>query len=187
MAGYPIRLPSFWQLWQTAGITLIWLAEPLHLFEESQALRFLPNLWKSYLTKLQQPSRTVWTYWHLGDDVFGRPHAGRRALAQRFIQSLGWPKGSIAWWPVSEPQVNLLVASPAYFWQGIRFLAPMALVFFGDKALQAAMSDPGIGSLSVLLELPRLSLPEFTLDHMDEVGFAACIDTLRSLELVFLP
>lgn len=93
--------------------------------------------WEEFRPKLHTPSRTVWTYWDLGDDFGENPSAERRKLFAAIIKNLHWPAGSITFWPVSAQHRGFLLPHPGSFWRGVREAEAQTVFCFGERAFQA--------------------------------------------------
>lgn len=93
--------------------------------------------WDEFRKRLHVPSRTVWTYWELGDDFGPTPSAERRQLFSNIIHHLKWPAGTITFWPLSAQHNGFLLPHPGNFWKGVREAQARTVFCFGNKAFQA--------------------------------------------------
>lgn len=90
--------------------------------------------WDEFITRLRVPCRTVWTYWELGTDFGSAPSAPRRGLFANIIKHLGWPGGSITFWPLSAEHQGILLPHVGHFWRGVREAQAETVFCFGRQA-----------------------------------------------------
>lgn len=108
-----------------------------------------PRPWRERL-KATKPGPVLWTYWALGEDLCGTPHAERRALLRRLLGDLGHPAGTHTFWPAALPpasatgpvEASTLEAHPQVFWAGVDMLKVRALVVLGSPAVKALELPP---------------------------------------------
>ncbi|MBN2139982.1 MAG: hypothetical protein JW718_03150 [Desulfovibrionaceae bacterium] len=93
-----------------------------------------PAPWDEYLRRAPKSARIVWTYHLLGRDLGGSPDPARAALFRGLLGALGWPKGTTAFWPCTEPVRGNLVENPRLFWRGCLELGVPVVAFFGEDA-----------------------------------------------------
>lgn len=133
-----------------------------------------PLQWQERLKKTPQ-APVIWTYPELGYDLSGRGDKSRSDCLKKLIGSLGLPKGSSAFWPLSlpkkdqTPQNGLEALSSGddtdtaeqtthesradanddyvYFRNGLLLLKPHAIVLFGPGSI-------GISGLPLSLPAP---------------------------------
>lgn len=110
--------------------------------------------WEEFRPKLHTPSRTVWTYWELGQDFGDAPSAERRQLFANIIKNLHWPSGSITFWPLSATHNGILLPHAGSFWKGVREANAQTVFCFGEQAFQSLFPGqafkPGIRQKSGL-------------------------------------
>ena len=92
--------------------------------------------WDEFRPKLIVPSRTVWTYWELGQDFGSNPDDERRELFKAIIKNLKWPAKSVAFWPLSFPNQGALIGNKGSFLRGVRETGASTVVCFGEKAFK---------------------------------------------------
>ncbi len=139
--------------------------------------------WDEFRPKLVTPSRTVWTYWELGQDFGPNPDDARRELFKTIIKHLNWPGGSIAFWPLSFESGGALIANKGSFLRGVRETGAGTVICFGQKAFKTLFPRERYG-------LGRHSLPGLTVIALQGPGAMLggdaqakrqVWDTLRSL------
>ena len=99
------------------------------------------SIWRRYRAKLTVPSRTLWTYFELGQDMGDSPDDERRALFRRIMQALGWPSGSIGFWPVAYQCRGNLEPRRELFLRGMREAGAHTAVCFGAAAHAILFDD----------------------------------------------
>lgn len=52
------------------------------------------------------------------------------------LSSLGWPKGVVSFWPMSEHTAQGFTPRPDMFWEGVRRLTPQHVACFGLEAFR---------------------------------------------------
>ncbi len=120
-----------------------------------------PTPWADLWVKLHPPYAMVWTYWQLAEDLGGRPDAQRRQLFRTILSKLGWPRGSVAFWPLSaydgrDHQIRLDL-----FWSGVQVIQAQIVVVFGVPAFQALFSKarPSFGFTTTRSGLQIVHVP----------------------------
>lgn len=117
--------------------------------------------WTTYLQRVPNPCTTIWTYWELGGDLSLEPHQGRKAILARLIRKLGWPKGSIGFFPVNEVSGHKPLAKAPMFWAGVKKVGAEHVFSFGRRSLMTICPDRTFRYGSVTLGNVRLHiLPE---------------------------
>ena len=117
--------------------------DPLELALSSPPATFAPP-WDGYWAKACKSARVVWTYMELGLDLGGSPNAQRGRVFRTLISRTGWPAGTSAFWPMSEPSgPPEFGASPRadMFWAGVARLSPGHVICCGTRALDAILPD----------------------------------------------
>lgn len=107
---------------------------------QPEASSTYPSPWADLWATLHPPYTMIWTYWQLSEDLGGSPDAQRRQLFRTILSQLGWPRGSVAFWPLSaydgyNHQIRLDL-----FWSGVSALQAHIVVVFGSPAFQALFS-----------------------------------------------
>jgi hypothetical protein len=100
-----------------------------------------PAPWDAFLQKVCVPSRTVWTYWELAADLSGQADPGRRQLWANMVKALGWPRGSLAFWPLAELAGGATLARADLFWRGVREIGAAKILCFGRRAFMTLFPD----------------------------------------------
>ncbi len=99
------------------------------------------SIWRRYRSKLKVPSRTIWTYFELGQDMGDAPDDERRALFRRIMEALAWPPGSIGFWPVAFQCRGRLEPRRELFLRGMREAGAHTAVCFGPSAHGVLFDD----------------------------------------------
>jgi hypothetical protein len=168
--------------------------QPSELFPDTPRW---PSAWAALFARTPQ-APLVWTYPELGADLSGQGDKARAACLRELIGSLGLPRGSSAFWPLSlpdaDPDSDLAQrehASPAgfYFRQGIHLLQPHGIILFGRQALAASGLPLPLGaaySQSLLGGVLHLLLPDFATILASPADFSKTAAYLRA-SLASLP
>ena len=126
--------------WYEAGLRFLYRegTTPEEDCEQNTVRREIPwdRVWEKYRPKLARRGKTMWTYWDLGYDLGGRPDPGRRKLLKALMDALGWPKGSIAFWPVAYLEDEDLFPNPDLFWRGVREARSRVVICLGKRAFR---------------------------------------------------
>jgi hypothetical protein len=161
-------LPEPWRTWRDAGLEFILTEsacpsdrsapEPPQVSE--QPAPSWPEPWRTQLRRMQRSKPVIWTYLELGCDLCGRPDPQRRELWSSIIEGLGWPKGSVVFWPCSTLLQEGLHPRPDLFWKGMPHLDPTLIVIFGEPAFNALLpqAQPAFGMIRTV-DPPCLYLP----------------------------
>lgn len=100
----------------------------------------LPAPFTSLLDRTAIPSFTLWTYWEFGQDLLGPPNPDRQTLWRGMLKALhdrlGWPRGSIAFWPLSTIRDATLVPDMDLFLYGVKRIKPVYVFCFGRQAFK---------------------------------------------------
>lgn len=83
----------------------------------------------------------VWTYWQLSGDLEAQPDPQRSQLFRTILTKLGWPRGSVAFWPLSAHDLEGYSPRLDLFWSGVYALKAQFVVVFGHLAFQALFPD----------------------------------------------
>jgi hypothetical protein len=176
--GHPLILPEPWRSWREAGLEFLLKEHPVevpaptnpseHVCHVHERLEHdWPEPWKGQLARLKRPRPVLWTYLELGLDLCGSPDPRRRELWTSIIESLGWPRGAVLFWPFSHILGDTIVPRTDLFWKGIETLDPMMIVVFGsDAAVELLPGNPGYGPARhaglqvLLLPGPQDMLPD---------------------------
>ena len=116
------------------------VAPPQHLLPPDH----WPRLWQERLAATH-PAPVLWTYWALGEDLYGSPDPARRALLRRLLADLAHPTGTHCFWPAALPPSrgqHDLEANTEVFWSGVDLLKARALVVLGSPAVAALKLPP---------------------------------------------
>ena len=101
----------------------------------------IPAPFQALLNRTAIPSFTLWTYWEFGSDIQGEPDPGRQRLWRDMLKALHdrlrWPRGSIAFWPMSTIRDGRIVADLDLFMYGVRRIMPVYVFCFGKQAFQS--------------------------------------------------
>lgn len=118
----------------------------------------LPPAYAAHLNRTTIPSFTLWTYWEFGEDLLGSPDPHRQALWRGMLKALhdrlGWPRGSIAFWPLTMIRDGNATPDLELFMYGVRRIKPVYLFCFGRKAFE------------VLLPNREYAAGRYTRDHL---------------------
>jgi len=93
------------------------------------------------LARVPRKVPCLWTYWELGLDLGSGHSIERRRLFSDIVQALGWPSGSLVFWPMSQADERGLTLRDDCFWEGVRLVQPHSIVCFGEQAFQALFPD----------------------------------------------
>lgn len=160
------------RLWHQAGLRYLFSdrhsdspdsagQSPLSPMASGEAGVF-PEPWHSLWPRISKPCPTVWTYGALTDDLNDQDCSPqRRQLFKNILKSLGWPRGSVAFWPFAIRSGSQLQPFPDVFWQGLAEMAPRYLLCFGEAALEALCPQrPETGARFMLGQTTVIPLPE---------------------------
>ena len=146
----PFALNALGRTLHAAGVRFLLKPEPVAA--SSLLAGPFPPLgepWSTMLAKLPVGAKTVWTYWELGSDMGGAPHAQRSQLWRSLMALLKWPKGSVGFWPYTELKDGTITPATQPFLAGLRQVRARSVVVFGGKAfltylgLSGQEPDPG--------------------------------------------
>ena len=147
-----------------AGIRHVLLAEapagvlpirPAPAVEARPEPRELCEPWTGYLKRVPPSPKLVWTYWELGQDLAGEGDQNRSECWRRLIQNLGWPRGTVGFWPFAIFSGGNLVPGIEDFLCGLRRIEPRGLVVFGVEPLLACLeAELAGGDLGTWLHRP---------------------------------
>ncbi|MFP4048374.1 MAG: hypothetical protein ACLFT8_00355 [Desulfovermiculus sp.] len=120
-----------------------------------------PPPWSQVWKKLRPPYTMVWTYWQLSEDLGPAPCLERQQLFKAILSQLRWPRGSVAFWPLSAFDGQTHTAHLDLFWSGIQALQAELVVIFGTQAFQTLFPDkgPGLGFSSTRDGLQIVHVP----------------------------
>lgn len=104
-----------------------------------------PPPWSQVWKKLHPPYTMVWTYWQLSEDLGPAPCLERQQLFKAILSQLGWPRGSVAFWPLSAFDGQGHVPHLDLFWSGVQAVQAELVVIFGAQAFQTLFPDKGLG------------------------------------------
>lgn len=97
--------------------------------------------WRSIWLKTPHEPRIVWTYRALGEHMGGKPDSDIGKLLQSIIYYFRWPKGTIAFWPMTELVSGELVSNSDMFWRGVDQLKVAHIACFGPDVLPVVAPD----------------------------------------------
>jgi hypothetical protein len=165
---------------------------------------YWPAPWDGFWRKVARPSATVWTYFNLGLDMLGleagaAPSAQRRTLFRTLIRGLGWPPGSITFWPMAAPAavgaaapasqrtrrpaasgravVPAPAAEPDLFWRGVAEIEARFVLCFGARALATVYSG---ATHHVDLAAPSPDTGVYTVDGVTLLALPEPSELLRA-------
>jgi len=144
-----------------------------------------PEPWSTFLGRVPDAPKVVWTYMELGLDLGGQADPKRGAVLRNLINHLKWPKGTTAFWPVAALTGGALQPDRQMFWKGWELWHTPYIACFGDEALQTIYPDAEPGNTTYLLEhvtifvLPPLSKLITMLPHEQQMS----IDALKNVRL----
>lgn len=101
----------------------------------------LPPPWSQVWKKLHPPYTMVWTYWQLSEDLGSAPRLERQHLFKSILAQLGWPRGSVAFWPLSAFDGQTHTLQLDLFWSGVQALQAELVVIFGVQAFQTLFPE----------------------------------------------
>lgn len=79
----------------------------------------------------------IWTYFSLGEDMFGNPDSDRRNTIKRMLTSLQMPQGTYSFLPFTAPNdEGILEVYKREFLGILQIYKPSLVLFFGDEALE---------------------------------------------------
>jgi hypothetical protein len=124
----------------------------------------VPEEYAAHLRTQPAPAYTLWTYWELGGDILeGFPHReNRKALWIRIIKALGWPKGSIAFAPMSivDQGKKDLCPSLDIFSRYLDRIDPVYILCFGLPAARTLFPESGAENEKIYRGKRVFLLPE---------------------------
>ena len=104
--------------------------------------RHFPPPWSELWARLHPPYTMVWTYWQLPEDLGDHPDPERRQLFRTILAKLGWPRGSVAFWPLSSYAPGRGHSPrPDLFWIGVQSVEAQLVVVFGLQAFRTLFAD----------------------------------------------
>jgi len=144
-----------------------------------------PEPWSTFLGRVPEAPKVVWTYMELGLDLGGQADPKRGAVLRNVINHLKWPKGTTAFWPVAALADGALQPDSQMFWKGWELWRTPYIACFGEEALRVIYPEAEPGSTTYLLEhvtiyvLPPLTKLITMLPHEQQMS----IDDLRNIRL----
>ncbi len=134
-----LKLSETMRPWHTAGLRFLFpdnstcetTADSLC---SDPAAELPEEILQQLYAKVCTPCFSVWTYWELGEDLLLTPSQKRRTCLAALMRQLGWPKGSITFWPVAIPTENSVSPFVSLFWQTLAQIQPKLIVVFGRQA-----------------------------------------------------
>jgi hypothetical protein len=100
-----------------------------------------PPPWSTVWSTLSPPYTMVWTYWQLSEDLGPSPDQQRRTLFKTILTSLCWPRGSVAFWPLTSYAPPDHTPRLDIFWSGVSALQAQMIVVFGARAFQTIFPE----------------------------------------------
>ncbi|MDE7469293.1 MAG: hypothetical protein K2M30_03290, partial [Desulfovibrionaceae bacterium] len=80
----------------------------------------------------------IWTYYSLGEDMFGTANGERRNTIKHMLSSLGMPQGTYSFVPFTAPnEEGILEIYRDEFIGILHIYKPSLVLFFGDDALES--------------------------------------------------
>jgi hypothetical protein len=121
-----------------AGIRYVLLDEPPAAAPTPYTLE---EPWVGFLRLAPSSPKLVWTYLELGQDLAGRADQRRSECWRKLIARLGWPRGTVAFWPYALYREGTHRPDRDAFLAGLKRLDPSGLVVFGAKPLLDCLGD----------------------------------------------
>ncbi len=98
-----------------------------------------------HLSKQPTPIFSVWTYWEFPLDLTENALIERKALwanlYKAIVQPRNWGRDSVVFWGLSRNENGNLLADTALFQAGLRYLMPVYIFCFGQKAFSVLFPD----------------------------------------------
>ena len=144
-----------------------------------------PEPWSTFLKRVPEAPKVVWTYMELGLDLGGQADPKRGRALRNIINHLKWPKGTTAFWPVAALTGGTLQPDSQMFWKGWELWRTPYIACFGEEALKVIYPEAEAGSTTCLLEhvtifvLPPLAKLITMLPHEQQLS----IDALTNIRL----
>ncbi len=167
MARTAVNLTEWLRPWRESGIESLLLEPSCQSASPSPSLDSDPTQWPEpwpmYWQRVVSPSTTVWTYWLLANDLGPDPNPVHKQFFQQIIQGLGWPRGSITFWPLTVPQGKDLVVEVDRFLSGVSLIQATTIISFGSELQELLPLCPGPHERVFLLEdLTVVLLPDLS-------------------------
>jgi len=138
-AGINYLMPDWdHRAWPQQDTQAIKEAVPVHEVHPDQGF---PPPWSRIWTMLHPPYTMVWTYWQLSEDLGPAPCLQRQQLFKAILTKLGWPRGSVAFWPLSAFDGQTHTPHLDLFWSGVQALQAGLVVIFGVQAFQTLFPE----------------------------------------------
>jgi hypothetical protein len=120
-----------------------------------------PPPWSHLWKNLRPPYTMVWTYWQLAQDLGPASDRERTQLLKTILAKLCWPKGSVAFWPISSFDGHRHFPDHEIFWSGVQELQAQMVVVFGTAAFLALFpeKDPRFGFTTTPDKLQIVHVP----------------------------
>ncbi|MFO7878374.1 MAG: hypothetical protein R6U55_17535 [Desulfovermiculus sp.] len=109
--------------------------------QEAHPDQGFPLPWSRVWNMLRPPYTMVWTYWQLSEDLGPAPSLQRQQLFKAILAQLGWPRGSVAFWPLSAFDGQTHTPRLDLFWSGVQALQAELVVIFGVQAFQTLFPE----------------------------------------------
>ncbi|MGL1863480.1 MAG: hypothetical protein OCC46_13225 [Pseudodesulfovibrio sp.] len=152
----------------------------------SDAASKFPEPWSTFLARVPEAPKVVWTYMELGLDLGGQADPKRGAVLRNLLANhLKWPKGTTAFWPVAALLNSALQPNSAMFWKGWELWKTPYIACFGEEALRIIHPDAEPGNTTYLLDhvtifvLPPISKLTTMLPHEQQMS----VDLLSGVRL----
>lgn len=105
----------------------------------------IPQNLFTHLSKQPTPIFSVWTYWEFPLDLTENASVERKSLwanmYKAIVQPQNWGRDSVVFWGLSHSENGNLVADTTLFQAGLRYLMPVYIFCFGQKAFSALFPD----------------------------------------------
>ena len=140
---------------------------------QAQAEPAYPLPWSKLWASMSPPYAMIWTYWHMALDLGFSPSAQRRSLFNTILARLGWPRGTVGFWPLAAGAENELTPYPDIFWSGVQALQAQIVVVFGRQAFSSLFPKSpaafGFTSTPEGLQIVHVPAPEDMLPDKREM------------------
>ncbi len=105
----------------------------------------IPQNLLMHLSKQPTPIFSVWTYWEFPLDLTENALIERKALwanmYKAIVQPQNWGRDSVVFWGLSRNKNGNLLSDTALFQAGLKYLMPVYIFCFGQKAFSALFPD----------------------------------------------
>lgn len=124
-----------------AGVSPLEHKEPEYPSFQEQGY---PLPWAAVWKRLSPPYAMIWTYWQLSEDLGPAADTQRTQLFKTILSKLCWPKGSVAFWPLSRFENHTHTPRLDMFWAGVQAVQAQLVVVFGAQAFRVLFPNKEI-------------------------------------------